>query len=80
MLDKSGWIKNTKKIGNSIPDAIVNGRIKEIKDVKYLSMSKQFRDYINSGKPIDLIINSAAKISKPLMDAIIKSGGTIIRW
>ena len=79
VLNDFGWTKNTKKIGNSIPDAIVNGRIKEIKDVLYLSMSKQFREYVNSGKAIDLIVNSNTKISKPLMDAIIKSGGTVTR-
>lgn len=42
-------------------------------------MSKQFREYVNSGMPIDLIANSNTQISKPLMDAIIKSGGTITR-
>jgi hypothetical protein len=43
-----------KKIGSSIPDAIKNGKIYEIKDAKYVYKSRQFRDYYDSGMPIIL--------------------------
>jgi hypothetical protein len=58
--------------------AFISGnRITEIKDVKYIYKSKQFRDYITDGRPIDLIVSPAAKISQPLIDAINFSGGSI---
>jgi len=79
VLKERGLVKNTKKIGNSIPDSLTGGRLTEIKDVKYVYKSKQFRDYIDSGMPIDLIVNTSTRISKPLERAIIRSGGRIIR-
>ena len=79
ILKVEGLVKNTKKIGNSIPDSLTGGRITEIKDAQYVYKSKQFRDYIKSGLPIDLIVRTDTKISKPLEEAIRKSGGSIIR-
>ncbi|MEK5389036.1 putative toxin [Margalitia sp. FSL K6-0131] len=79
VLKQRGLDKNSKKVGKSIPDSLTGGRITEIKDVKYVYKSKQFRDYIRDGRPIDLIVNKHTKISKPLRRAIINSGGRIIR-
>jgi RHS repeat-associated protein len=79
VLMERGLVKNTKKIGNSIPDSLTGGRITEIKDVKYVYKSKQFRDYIKDGRPIDLIANKSTRISEPLKREIIRSGGRIIR-
>lgn len=79
VLNEQGIPKNnTTKFGRSIPDGYSNGRITEIKDVKYIYKSKQFRDYINSGKPIDLIVSPQSKVSQPLQDAIKNGGGSIM--
>ncbi|WP_190239979.1 DUF6531 domain-containing protein [Pelotomaculum schinkii] len=77
VLQEQAITKNLTKIGNSIPDSLINGRIIEVKDVNYIYKNKQFRDYINSGMPIDLIVSPRTKISKPLQDAIRNSGGSI---
>ncbi|WP_407670216.1 putative toxin [Paenibacillus chitinolyticus] len=58
-------------------DAIVNGRIVEVKNQAYIYKSGQFRDYLDSGMPIDLIISPRANISKPLKDAIYEKGESI---
>jgi RHS repeat-associated protein len=79
VLKERGLSKNTQKVGNSIPDSLTGGRITEIKDVKYVYNSKQFRDYLNDGRPVDLIVNVNTKIAGPLAREIAKSGGEIIR-
>lgn len=79
VLKKYKLVKNTKKIGKSIPDSLSKGRISEIKDVKYVYKSKQFRDYLGDGRPVDLYVPTRTKISKPLEKAIKRSGGRIIR-
>jgi hypothetical protein len=71
--------KNSKKVGKSIPDGISKGRIIEIKNVKNLSNSKQFKDYYNSGMPIDLIVSENTKVSRPLLELIAKSNGSVKR-
>ncbi|MEI4804094.1 hypothetical protein WAZ07_23370 [Bacillus sp. FJAT-51639] len=53
-----------------MPDSLSKGRITEIKDVRKVSMSKQFRRYVQTGKRIDLVV-------KPLQKAVKQSGGTI---
>ena len=60
-----------------IPDSLSKGRITEIKDVRKISYSKQFKQYAKSGKRIDLIVSKHSKVSKPLINAINKSGGKI---
>ena len=77
VLSELGFLANTKKIRNSIPDSITNGRIIEVKDQIYISKSGQFRDYLDSGMPIDLIVSPRATVSGPLKDAILNGGGTI---
>ncbi|MED3321138.1 putative toxin, partial [Bacillus thuringiensis] len=51
--------------------------ITEIKDVRKVSKTQQFRDYGNTGKPIDLIVSRHSKVSKPLKKLIENSKGTI---
>lgn len=48
--------------------------------LKYVYLSKQFRDYFASKKPVDLIVREHTKISKPLERAIKQSGGKITRY
>ncbi|PEO54092.1 hypothetical protein CN567_30920 [Bacillus toyonensis] len=76
-LKELGLKKNTKKIRNSIPDSLSKGRITEVKDVRKISNSKQFRDYAKMNKPIDLIVSKHSKVSKPLQKLIKNSNGSI---
>ena len=57
---------------NTIPDAIDDEYIYEIKDVKYQSLTKQIRaeETIHSNKKLKLIIHKDTKISKPLQKEI----------
>ncbi|WP_260984299.1 RHS repeat-associated core domain-containing protein, partial [Bacillus cereus] len=77
VLKELGLAKNTKKVMGRIPDSLSKGRITEIKDVRKISYSKQFKQYAKSGKRIDLIVSKHSKVSKPLINAINKSGGKI---
>lgn len=78
-LQELGLIKNTSAIpGGSIPDAIDSGQIWEFKDVKYLTMSKQFRNYFATGMPVNLVVGPDTVVSGPLQSAIVKSGGEIL--
>ncbi|MGD7009129.1 putative toxin [Metabacillus sp. 84] len=72
---------NTQRVhkGESIPDSIKWGRIYEIKDAKKVYLSSQFRGYVNAKMPIILICRKHTKVSGPLVKAIQKSGGYIIR-
>ncbi|MGX5508275.1 RHS repeat-associated core domain-containing protein [Bacillus toyonensis] len=76
-LRELGLKKNTKRINGTIPDSLSKGRITEIKDVRRVSMSKQFRRYVKTGKRIDLVVSKHSRVSKPLQAAIKKSGGKI---
>lgn len=84
--EQTGNIKNTELLktseGVSIPDSIKGSRFTEIKDVKSLSLDKQFRSHLKGaadyGVPFDLIVSPRTKyISNPLQEAIKKSGGSI---
>jgi hypothetical protein len=77
VLSEQGLIKNWGKVGNSIPDSMTGGVLTEIKDVQYLYKSSQFRDFLNTGKPVDLIVSPQTKISAPLYNSILDSGGSI---
>lgn len=79
VLNELDLVKNKASIeGGSIPDSMTGRRITEIKDVKYIYNSTQFRNYLNTGMPIDLIVSPISKLSKPLYNAIIRSGGSIL--
>ncbi|WP_414932101.1 hemagglutinin repeat-containing protein [Vibrio europaeus] len=61
----------------AVPDGL-DGRITEVKDVKDLAVSDQFRIYKDSELPIDLIVSPKTEtISAPLKDLVKDSGGTI---
>ncbi|PEJ18632.1 hypothetical protein CN675_14975 [Bacillus toyonensis] len=77
VLKELGLKKNTKKVNGRIPDSLSKGRITEIKDVRKVSYTKQFKAYAKSGKRIDLIVSKHSKVSKPLRNAIRDSGGKI---
>ncbi len=77
VLKELGLQKNTKTVNGRIPDSLSKGRITEIKDVRKVSKTQQFRDYGNTGKPIDLIVSRHSKVSKPLKKLIENSKGTI---
>ena len=71
--------KNTKSIpGGSIPDSMTGGRITEIKDQKYIYRSTQFKNYLKTGEPVDLVVSPTSRVSVPLYDAIIDSHGTVM--
>lgn len=77
VLKELGLQKNTKKVNSRIPDSLSKGRIIEIKDVRRISKTQQFQDYEKSGKRIDLIVSENSKVSKPLKEAIDRTGGKI---
>jgi len=61
-----------------IPDGFPNTTIVEIKDVKNISNSTQFRAYAASGNEIQLIVSPNTKtISEPVQTLIFNSGGSI---
>ena len=61
----------------AVPDSL-SQRITEVKDVKDLSVTDQFRIYRESNLPIDLINSPKNQtMSGPLVDLIQDSGGTI---
>ncbi|WP_208596149.1 putative toxin [Psychrobacter lutiphocae] len=66
-----------------IPDAKIGNKkinLVEVKNVKYLSMSNQFRGYIATKQPIHLIIGKDTVVSEPLRKAIYASKGSIKRY
>jgi Restriction endonuclease fold toxin 7 len=78
-LQELGLTKNTASVpGGSIPDAIDNGQIWEFKDVKYQTMSQQFRNYFATGDPVNLVVNPDTVVSGPLQEQIFRSGGEIL--
>lgn len=55
-----------------IPDATFNGAARElveVKNVKYLSNTDQFRAYVNSSEPLTLIVRYDTVISTPLLES-----------
>jgi filamentous hemagglutinin len=61
-----------------VPDALDGSTIIEVKDVTNLSNSNQFRGYLATGKPIELIVSpNTQRISQPLQNLITSSGGSI---
>ncbi|WP_157977930.1 putative toxin [Paraburkholderia kururiensis] len=61
-----------------VPDAVDGSTIIEVKDVANLSNSNQFRGYLATGNPIQLIVSPNTKtISQPLQNLINNSGGSI---
>lgn len=61
-----------------IPDGFPNTTIVEIKDVKNISNSNQFRGYAASGNEIQLVVSpSTETISKPVRELVDQSGGSI---
>jgi RHS repeat-associated protein len=79
VLEELGLTKNTVNVpGGSIPDAIDDGQICEIKDVKYQTMTSQFRNFLATGQPVNLVVNPDTVVSAPLQEAIYQSGGEIL--
>ncbi|WP_230412883.1 beta strand repeat-containing protein [Paraburkholderia antibiotica] len=86
-LSALGVPENTQRITVSlpngspvtvVPDALDGSTIVEVKDVVNLSNSNQFRGYLATGNPIQLIVSPNTKtISQPLQNLITNSGGTI---
>ncbi|MFP6557908.1 putative toxin [Paraburkholderia sp. B3] len=61
-----------------IPDALDGSTIVEVKDVTNLSNSNQFRGYLATGNPIQLIVSpNTQSISQPLQNLVNSSGGSI---
>lgn len=61
--------------GGSIPDAVDNGQIWEIKDVQCRTMTQQFRNYFATGQPVNLVVNPDTVVSGPL-----QSGDLQVWW
>ena len=56
-----------------IPDAIFKGeknQLVEVKNVKYLSNTDQFRAYVNQSDDLTLIVRYDTVISKPLLEEL----------
>ena len=79
VLKELGLEKNTEKIAsktmkeetvNVIPDAVTETRVIEIKDVKYLSKTKQIEGELNAakqaGKEFQLFVGEKTTLSGPL--------------
>ena len=49
-----------------------------IKDVKYQTMTSQFRNYFATGMPVNIVVNPDTVVSGPLQAAIFRSGGEIL--
>ncbi|AYG04690.1 hypothetical protein D7I44_14930 [Gryllotalpicola protaetiae] len=78
-LEELGLTKNTAKVpGGSIPDSVDGGQIWEVKDVKYQAKTHQFRNYLATGKQVNIVVNSNTVVSAPLRQAIARSGGEIL--
>lgn len=45
---------------------VAGGRIIEIKDQKYVYPSNQFKNHLNTGKPVDVIVAPSSRVSIPL--------------
>jgi hypothetical protein len=61
-----------------VPDALDGSTIVEVKDVTNLSNSNQFRGYLATGNPVQLIVSpNTQTISQPLQNLITSSGGSI---
>ncbi|MGN4092956.1 DUF637 domain-containing protein, partial [Burkholderia gladioli] len=61
-----------------VPDGLPGTTIVEIKDVKNISNSNQFRGYAASGNEIQLVVSpNTATISQPLRELVGQSGGSI---
>ena len=79
MLEANGYVKNTKKFSaktlkgqpiNVIPDAVTESALIEIKDVKYLSNTKQLQGELdaagNAGLQFWIYIGKDTRISSKL--------------
>lgn len=77
VLKKYGIEGKKKKIGHSIPDAVDGDTIYEIKNTKYVCRTKQFKEYLKSGKRIVLIVKKDTKIAKKLKQEILANGDII---
>ncbi|WP_174519762.1 putative toxin, partial [Psychrobacter phenylpyruvicus] len=76
-------IVTEKGLVRFIPDAKIGDEkinLVEVKNVKYLSMSNQFRGYIATKQPIHLIIGKDTVVTGPLQKAIYASKGSIKRY
>ncbi len=65
--------------GGAFPTGVEGGRITEVKDVDYVYRSRQFRDYLGSGLPVDLMVGPDTVVSQPLQKALQQSGGSVMR-
>lgn len=48
------------------------------KDVKYQTMTTQFRNYVATGMPVNLVLGADTVVSDRLQSAIVRSGGEIL--
>jgi len=82
-----GFAKNTESFttsfGSRIPDFINKKVVGEIKNVKYQHFSSQIKGFMEiarkEGKKFVLVIEEGTRLSKPLVKAISRSGGEIIK-
>ncbi|MDW7658488.1 MAG: putative toxin [Bacillota bacterium] len=70
--------------GNRIPDIISGNFVGEIKNVAYLTLTKQMKGIMeiarrSSNKMFILIVNKGTIISKPLMSEVKRIGGKIVK-
>ena len=83
----AGIKKNTKSFRINdrmrIPDAIENGILKEVKNVKKLYKTRQLRDFYDLAHAknwgMEIIVDVNTKLSKPLMDFINGNGIKLTR-
>lgn len=68
------------EIASIIPDATIDGikgTLVEIKNVGYLSDTRQIRGYAATNQPILLVVHPRTKISGTVQDVVLKSRGKI---
>jgi hypothetical protein len=65
-----------------IADGMLNTAVSEVKNVKYLSLTRQIRDYVqyskSTGRTFQLFTRGSTKLSGPLQD-MVDTGAILLR-
>ncbi len=78
-LTKNGAGGGQLSFNGSIPDSVdENGNIWEIKDTGVQYYTNQLRNFVKSGRVVNLVVGPATRVSGPLEKAIVKTGGEIL--
>ena len=72
------------ELGTSVPDIMNPSAITEIKDVAYQSFTQQMQiqqfQALQQGIPYNVIVNGSTQVSGPLLNAVLDTGGTVMRF